>query len=240
MFKSKTKLKKTHDKKPKNPVLTVVLMHGIGTDSRSWHKALKYLEGTSSMKNVRFITYDWLGFGKSSHSRSLECTYEEQLLALENALKGIQTPIVLMGHSLGTLLVARYAFEHKKAIKHLILLSPPVFSRDEIKFITGDPKNNLFYHKCDPKLLKNRIFLATMNNIVFNIKNQKTFETLTTPTDLIYGEEDQLMSPQNLKYLAKTNPKYLKLIKTAGHHYISRAKYSKALEILEGIINETL
>ena len=79
-----------------------------------------------------------------------------------------------------------------------------------------------------------------MENIVFNIKNQKTFETLTTPADLIYGEADQLISINNLKKLAKTNPKYLKLVKTTGHHYISRAKYSKMLEILEEIVNETL
>lgn len=240
MFKSKTKLKKTHDRKPKNPILTVVMMHGIGADSRSWHNAIKFLEGTNSLKNVRFMTFDWLGYGKSSHSRSLTCTYEEQLAALENALKGIDTPIVLAGHSLGTLLVGRYAAEHKKAIKHLLLLSPPVFSREEIKFINADPKNNTFYQKCDPKLLKNRIFLATMENIVFNIKNQKTFETLTTPADLIYGEADQLISINNLKKLAKTNPKYLKLVKTTGHHYISRAKYSKMLEILEEMVNETL
>ncbi len=236
----KLKLKKTHDSKPKQPVLTVVLMHGIGTDSRSWHNALKFLEGTKSLSNIRFITFDWLGFGKSSHSRSLEYTYDEQLTALQNSLAKIDTPIVLVGHSLGTLLVGRYAYENKKAIKHLILLSPPVFSREEIKFITADPKNNTFYQKVDPKLLKSRSFMKTMDNIVFNIKNQKTFEDLTTPADFIYGDEDPLISIRNLKTLAKSNPKYLQLEKTIGHHGISRAKYSKLMEILERIAHEAL
>ena len=236
----KLKLKKTHDNKPKNPFLTVVLMHGIGTDSRSWHNALKFLEGTKSLEHVRFITFDWLGFGKSSHSRSLEYTYEEQLAALENSLAKIDTPIVLAGHSLGTLLTSRYAYEHKKSIRRLILLSPPVFSRDEIKFLTADPKNNIFYQKIDQKLLKNRIFMNTMNNVVFNIKNQKTFEDLTTPADLIYGDEDPLISIRNLKTLAKCNPKYLNLIKTTGHHNISRIKYTKLMEILERMVHEAL
>ncbi|MBR6532535.1 alpha/beta fold hydrolase [Candidatus Saccharibacteria bacterium] len=236
----KLKLKKTHDSKPKKPVLAVVLMHGIGTDSRNWHNALKFLEGTKSLENVRFITFDWLGFGKSSHRHSLEYNYEEQLAALENSLAKINTPVVLVGHSLGTLLVSRYAHEHKKAIERLVLLSPPVFSREEIRFLTSDPKNNLFYQKIDPKLLKSRIFMNTMNNIVFNIKNQKTFEDLTTPADLIYGDEDPLISIRNLKTLAKNNPKYLNLIKTTGHHSISRIKYTKLMEILERMVHEAL
>lgn len=236
----KLKLKKTHDSKPKNPILTVVLMHGIGTDSRNWHNTLKFLEGTNCLKNVRFITFDWLGFGKSTHRRSLEYNYDEQLLALENSLAKINTPIILIGHSLGTLLVSRYAYEHKKAIKHLILLSPPVFNRDEIKFLNANPEQNIFYQKIDPKLLKNRVFMNTMNNVVFNIKNQKTFKELTTTADLIYGNEDPLISIRNIKALAKSNPKYLKLIETNGHHNISRIKYTKVMEILERMVHETL
>lgn len=238
----KLKLKKTHDSNPKNPILTVVLMHGIGTDSHSWYKTLQFLEGTNCLKNVRFITFDWLGFGKSTHRRSLKYDYDNQLTALENSLikAKINTPIVLVGHSLGTLLVSRYAHEHKKSIARLILLSPPVFSREEIKFLTDNPKKNTFYQKIDPKLLKNRIFMSTMNNVVFNIKNQKTFEELTTPADLIYGDKDPLISIRNIHALAKCNPKYLKLVKTVGHHNISRIKNTKIIEILERMVHETL
>ena len=162
------------------------------------------------------------------------------LVNLENSLAKINTPIILIGHSLGTLLVSRYAYEHKKAIKHLILLSPPVFNRDEIKFLNANPEQNIFYQKIDPKLLKNHIFMNTMNNVVFNIKNQKTFEELTTTADLIYGNEDPLISIRNIKALAKSNPKYLKLIETNGHHNISRIKYTKVMEILERMVHETL
>ena len=152
----------------------------------------------------------------------------------------IDTPIVLVGHSLGTLLAARYAFENKKATRHLILLSPPVYNRDEIKFIQNGPAKNLFYDKLDKKQLKNRAFNAMMENIVFNIKNQNTFEKLTVKTDLIYGDEDQLISAKNLSALAKRNKKYLNLVKTHGHHGITRVKYNKIIDILEEIANEAL
>lgn len=239
MFK-KLVLKKRYDSKNKSAKLTVVCLHGIATDSSSWTKAIKFLEGTYSLRDIRFVSFDWLGCGKSSHSRSLKYDYDEQLTALSNSLAKIDTPIVLAAHSLGTLLAARYAYENKKAIKHLILLSPPVYSRDEIKFIQSGPAKNLFYDRLDKKQLKNRAFSALMDNIVFNIKNQNTFEKLTVKTDLIYGDEDQLISAKNLSAISKHNKKYLNLIKTHGHHGITRVKYNKIIEILEEIVNETL
>ncbi|MBR6964942.1 alpha/beta hydrolase [Candidatus Saccharibacteria bacterium] len=239
MFK-KLILKKGYDSKTKSAKLTVVCLHGIATDSHSWQKAIKFLKGTYSLRKIRFIAFDWLGYGKSSHSHSLKYDYEDQLTALSNALAKIDTPIVLVGHSLGTLLAARYAFENKKATRHLILLSPPVYNRDEIKFIQNGPAKNLFYDKLDKKQLKNRAFNAMMENIVFNIKNQNTFEKLTVKTDLIYGDEDQLISAKNLSALAKRNKKYLNLVKTHGHHGITRVKYNKIIDILEEIANEAL
>ena len=76
MFKKTLTLAKTHDFcASKTPRLTVVCIHGIAADSSSYTAALQYLEGTASLKDVRFITYDLLGSGKSYTSEYRELSF---------------------------------------------------------------------------------------------------------------------------------------------------------------------
>ena len=103
-------LKNTHDfSGSKEPKLAVVFIHGIASDSSTFKNALKYLEGTRSLKNVRFITFDLLGSGKSLKSDKLNYDYEDQLEALHNAILklDLDIPLILVGHSLGTFIVTR-------------------------------------------------------------------------------------------------------------------------------------
>ena len=61
MWNKKIILKKTHDFcSVKEPRLAVVLIHGIASDSTVFDNALKYLEGTRSLKDIRFVTFDLL------------------------------------------------------------------------------------------------------------------------------------------------------------------------------------
>ena len=88
MFSKKLILKKTHDYSAvKDPQMVVVFIHGIAADSSSFNSALKYLEGTQSLKNARFVTFDLLGSGESSRSDKLTYNYKEQLEALQNSIE---------------------------------------------------------------------------------------------------------------------------------------------------------
>lgn len=233
----KLKLKRTHKfSKSKEPKTTLVFLHGIGTDSTYWDKAINFLENSKSLsEDTRFLAFDWLGFGKSKKSRHFEYNYDEQLAALENSLEKEvgNNQVILIAHSMGTLLAAKYAEKHKKQVKHLILVSPAVFSPAEIKYLSNED-NNIFLKKIDQKWLKNRAFMNSMQNIVMNNSNQKTFEKLSVETDLIRGEKDIFISHDNIKKLVKAN-KCLKCHTTIGHHSVTRDKYVKILEILEKI-----
>ena len=73
MWNKKLSLKKTHDFcGSKVPRLTVVMIHGIASDSSTYHKALAYLEGTVSLREVRFVTFDLLGSGASPKNDKLK------------------------------------------------------------------------------------------------------------------------------------------------------------------------
>lgn len=243
MFHKKLILKKTHDYcAVKEPHLTVVFIHGIAADSSSFANAIKYLEGTTSLKDIRFVTFDLLGSGKSRSDDGLNYDYKEQITALHNSIEKIKltTPLVLVGHSMGALVVTRYAGTYKKSTKHLILLSPPVYTGEDLTNPAFRRGIELFRDAVslkNRKILETKAFNNSINNIVLDEKNYDILANLKTHTTLIYGDADQFIGAYNLPKVLRENPKYLKSIKTIGRHGISREKYSKMVSILEGILN---
>lgn len=244
MFNKKLTLNKTHDYSlVKNPKLVVVFIHGIAADSSSFTRAIQYLEGTKSLENVRFVTFDLLGAGKSQKSDKLEYDYKEQLEALHNSIEKLNigdTPLVLVGHSMGTMIVTRYADTYKKSVDELILISPPVYSEkdfDNPAFAMGIKAFKDAVALKNRQILEDKAFNSSMENIVLNRRNYKVLAGIKTKAVLIYGNMDQFIAQHNIPGLIKLNPKYLSAIKTEGNHGVSRDKYTKLVGILENILH---
>ena len=243
MLNKKLILKKTHDFcASKSPELTVVLIHGIASDSSTYHKALQYLEGTISLKNVRFVTFDLLGSGKSNKSNKLNYDHHDQLEALHHSIEKLKlkTPLVLIGHSLGTFIVTKYADTYKKSVKKLILISPPIFTPKDLEnpaFMLGIKAFKETVKLKDRKILETKAFNDSMNKIVLNKGNYKTLANLKTHTTLIYGNEDQLIAKHNIPAILKENEKYITAVSTIGRHGVTRDKYDKIRDCLEEILN---
>ena len=111
------------------PKLTVVMIHGIASDSTTFNGLLEVLEQREDLNDYRIVTYDLLGSGKSNSDDSLEYTYEEQLEALHNGIIHLEldSPLLLLGHSLGTFIVTRYVNTYPGEVAELILVSPPIY-----------------------------------------------------------------------------------------------------------------
>ena len=183
-----------------------------------------------------------LGSGALYKSNKLEYDYKDQLAALENSLAKlkINTPLVLVGHSLGTFIVTRYADTHKKAVKKLILVSPPIYTEKDLDNPAFEIAMKGFKDAVGLKnraILKDRAFNNSIEKVVKNRKNYKTLSGITTPATLIYGDADQFIASYNIPKVLKDNPKYISAIKTSGRHGVSREKYGKIREILEEILN---
>lgn len=244
MFSKKLKLKKTHDYSAvKNPKLVVVLIHGIASDSTTFKHALQYLEGTVSLKEVRFVTFDLLGSGRSRESDKLNYDYGEQIEALHNSITKLHigdTPLVLVGHSLGSFIVTRYADTYKKSVKKLILISAPVYTEKDLTNPAFAAGMKVFKDAVSVKnrnILKNKAFNNSMKNIVMNKRNYRVLAELKTYTVLIYGNADKLIAQFNYPKILKDNAKYLTAIKTEGRHGVTRDKYTKIAGILEEMLN---
>lgn len=243
MFSKKLILKKTHDFcLVKKPELTAIFIHGIAADSTSFSRALEYLEGTTSMRGVRFIAFDLLGSGESLKGDELNYSYSEQIEALYNSIKKLQIsgPMVLVGHSMGALIATKYADTYKKQVRELILVSPPTYTPSDLENPIFQAEMDAFKKLVkakDRQYINNKAFDNSIAKIVLNKYNYKRLAELKTPAVLIYSDADRTVMPANIRRVIRENPKYLSGITTIGTHRVARDKYSKILEVLEGVLN---
>ena len=245
MKKNELTLEKTNDySSTDSPILTVVMIHGIASNSSTYDDALKYFEREKNLEKVRFVTFDLLGSGKSLKDDSLEYNYDEQIEALHNAIieLGTDTPIVLIGHSLGTFIVTRYTKTYPDSIQKLILVSPPIYSPkdfDNPAFWAGIDMFKKVLGAKNPEVLKEKAFNNSMENIVLCRDNYQTLAEIKVPTTLIFGTEDRIIASHNIPSIIKKN-KNLKAIPTIGHHGITKDKYTKIATILEETVSEII
>lgn len=244
MDKSKLVLEKAYDScKAKEPELTVIMIHGIASDSSSYDHAVEYFKGVKALDSVRFICFDLLGSGKSLKNDELEYDYKEQITALRNSILklNLKTPVVLIGHSLGTFIVTRYANTYKDEVLKLILVSPPIYTEEDYKNPVFEAGMKVFRDAISLKnreILNEKPFINSMNKIVMNKSNYPNLVKLRTPAVLIYGIHDQIIASYNIPRLKKDNPGVFSIIKTEGRHGVSRDKYTKIAKILEEVLND--
>jgi pimeloyl-ACP methyl ester carboxylesterase len=101
--------------------VTVLLESGSHADSESWFRVQPRLAA-----QARVCSYDRAGYGFSDAGplpRGLDADVAD-MHALVGAAH-LHTPLVLVGHSLGSNIVRRYASEHPGEVAALVLVDPP-------------------------------------------------------------------------------------------------------------------
>jgi pimeloyl-ACP methyl ester carboxylesterase len=224
------------------PKLCVVMIHGIASDSTTYNAAHEYFEAEEQLKDIRFVKMDLLGAGLSLKDDSLNYDYDEQVTALHNAIAELKSdvPLVLVGHSLGTFIVTRYASIYPDEVARLILISPPVYTREDYNnplFKVGMEafKKSIALRNAD--VLQEKAFVNSMDNIVMDRNNYDVLAKIKVPTVIIYGGEDQLIASHNIPGLLKKNP-LISAIKTKGRHGVSRDKYTKMPGLLMEMVRD--
>ena len=100
---------------------TVVLESGFGSDSMAWVKLQPLLA-----KRVRTCAYDRAGYGFSD-AGPLPRDFDAEVADLHALVHAahLETPVVLVGHSIGSNLVRRYDQLHPQDVAAMVLVDPP-------------------------------------------------------------------------------------------------------------------
>ncbi len=249
----------SQDIKLGTPNLTVVFLHGIAATSEGWQRSLQQIVKGHEIDNIRLITLDLLGFGRSLHANWLDYDYLEYDLALERTLKNlkINTPLVLVGHSMGALITADFAanFKHKFDLVRVILVSPPVLMAEEMakfpdkiytksysslhRLAEDEPAVDVIarliqrFSSFRSDYLKTRAFDRSMQNVILNPHNFQTFTKLRVPTLIIHGRFDPLVMRSNLIKASKENSEYIKYVSVLAHHDLTSNKRVKIVAELQ-------
>ena len=95
----------------------LVFVHGVGFDGQSWRYLLE------DFNDNAVLTYDLLGHGRTK--RNLERQrFEPFTDQLDSLLNDLDIPeVILVGFSLGGLVVSHYASTHASTVKALVLIS---------------------------------------------------------------------------------------------------------------------
>jgi pimeloyl-ACP methyl ester carboxylesterase len=99
----------------------VLFESGLGDGSGIWH-----LVEPIVAEHTHTIVYDRAGLGRSSKATTPR-TFTNMVADLSQVLEqlSVEPPYVLVGHSLGGLLVRLYAASHPKAVAGLVLVDAP-------------------------------------------------------------------------------------------------------------------
>lgn len=138
---------------------TVMLEAGAIADSSTWYKVQPLLAA-----HARVCAYDRAGLGFSSEGplpRNLDADVADLHALIQRA--GLTTPLVLVGHSLGSNIVRRYASRYPADVSAMVLLDPP--AQDIGRFAPGWQKDEdtlsvqrfAFLHRCETAAEKHEL-----------------------------------------------------------------------------------
>ena len=222
---------------------TVVLLHGIGNSGAVWEKVIPKLPRT-----MRIIALDLIGFGESPKPSWAKYDVMMQARSLRWTLEdlGVYEPIILVGHSLGSLVAIEYAKRHPDDVRSLVLCSPPFYEYSELDTPVLRRKRDDLYKRTygiftsmskerlnsfvkfavktrlmDGESVKNEEMLAayvqTLESSIINQTSLIDAISLKPPVHIITGLFDPLVIAKNIRRVRAQNSRMTWAKVPAGH-----------------------
>lgn len=214
-----------------------VLIHGIGMGRVVYAGVGDKLSG-----NGRVLAVDLPGFGDSPEPGSA-ATLEQTAEVIAQFIRDrVPDTAVLVGHSMGTQIVAEVAHRSPELVEALVLIAPTVNRHERTAIRQGmrmvqdlwgeTPKVLLLglwqYAKTSPIWFLNKLRFMLGHRI------EAICPTITTPTLVLTGEDDRVCPPDWVREVADALPDgVMELIPDRGHEAIIRSAEPVASMILE-------
>lgn len=153
---------------------TILLLHGIAADSNAWAHLLREVD----VNQFRVVAFDLLGCGKSPRPDYINYNVDDFVKSVRRTVKKahIHEPFIIMGHSLGALIAARYGRLYPKEITSEYLLSIPVYHKNKELHTEKSKKQTDLFLKAYDFMLKNKgftIFSFKIMRHVVRLLNRK-------------------------------------------------------------------
>jgi pimeloyl-ACP methyl ester carboxylesterase len=178
-----------------NPSLTILFLHGLGENLRTWEKIENQLKIP-----YRLLLVDLPGHGQSPLPRRTNYSHEGLASLLWEFVEDIGAgDLLIVGHSLGGNLALRMAAMRPEKIKGLFLLSPSVFDSRGFPF---------------PRLLTNNIFIRPFLNAVIRRTVRSTKRLTKILQQAVFNETvvDEGLIQRIIKPIVDNPKSYLTLI----------------------------
>ncbi len=206
----------------------VVMIHGIASSSVTFENVVPLIES-----DHRVIAIDLLGFGGSPAPDDARYTIEEQVAALARTIGRLRlrASFTLVGHSMGSLIAARYASTRRPRLRRLVLVSPPIYlapgaigsRRDRaamglyLRVYEYLRTNKEFTMRAAAGLarlspIKNLLVVSEENWHAFVLSLQNSIESQTSvsdlaavrvPVEVVYGALDPLLTPSGIRVIGQ-------------------------------------
>ncbi|KGM40713.1 alpha/beta hydrolase [Aquabacterium sp. NJ1] len=197
----------------------LVLVHGFGTDKDNFTRVARWLT-----PHYRVIIPDLIGFGESSHLPEVDYRFAAQAARVHDFVQSLGLKRVsLGGNSMGGAIALSYAAQHPQDVESLWLLDPAGIAEapygDLARTLLAGKPNPLIITKesdfpammqfamSDPPYLptpvmnvlaRQRIANQSLERSVFKQialdSVSKEIRGLTTPTLIVWGAEDRVLS----------------------------------------------
>lgn len=213
------------DGKQDGPV--IILLHGIATSSRGWDKLVGELA-----PRFRCVSIDLLGHGQSPMPLHAAYTPEQHVASIRRTVRSLRLkrPYIVAGHSLGSLLAAKYVGKYQKEVARFYMLSPPIYLgtaspqkgyanlrtatylrayaylRTHKRFTLVGAKKLKSLLRLNVVSLNEESWLAFSRSLEQCIENQDVITDISrskTPTIIAYGLRDPLIIPKEIRLLSK-------------------------------------
>ncbi len=228
----------------------VVLIHGIFGTPRYFDDMITCIPENYSVYNILLEGHggSFLDFAHTSKKK-----WENQVESLILKLEKEYRDIILIGHSMGTLLSLNVYKKHPKKIKKLILFAcplkiflKPVSAINSFKLIfEKSDKNNPLLERSskthsvpyDKNLFKYLLWLPRYNDL-FSLSKEarKIVNIIKTDCYTFFSRKDEMVSISSMKYFK--NCKYSKnyILENSWHYYYSDNDFLFIKEQLKKIL----
>ena len=237
------------------PKVTLVFLHGLGGTGEMWQPTIAKLK----LSDVRIVTLDLVGFGKSAKPRwaTYSAGLQARSLRLTMAKLFVRGKVVIVGHSLGSLVAIETLRRYPYLAKAIVLCSPPLYRAPEdsgllrperaLRKVFGAIESNKdqfvavseFATKYNVVVNKSfnvtrdnvDIFLNTLHAAISNQTAMSDITKLRVPIEIMHGLVDPLVIGPNLYAVAKHKPRIHINEVAAGH---------EVMGIYEGAVAKTI